>query len=54
VGTWIDVDDILREVRVGNALRKVALHTIAIGRFDKVFMQRLAQENGGVFVDLGG
>ena len=54
VGTWIDVEDILREVRDGNALRKVAIHTIAIGKFDKVFMKRLAEENGGVFVDLGG
>jgi len=54
VGTWIDTEDILREVRTGNALRKVVLHTIAIGRFDKTFMRRLAEENGGVFVDLGG
>jgi hypothetical protein len=54
VGTWIDTDDILREIRTGNALRKVVLHTIAIGRFDKTFMRRLAEENGGVFVDLGG
>ncbi|MEZ6013668.1 MAG: HEAT repeat domain-containing protein [Planctomycetota bacterium] len=54
VGTWIDTEDILREVREGNALRKIVLHTIAIGRFDKIFMQRLASENGGVFVDLGG
>jgi hypothetical protein len=34
-------------------LRKVVLHTIAIGEFQKDFMNRLAEDNGGVFVDLG-
>lgn len=52
-GTYVDTDDILREVREANSLRKVVLHTIALGEFQKDFMRRLATENGGVFVDLG-
>lgn len=52
-GEFTDTDDILREVRAANQLRKVVIHTIAIGEFQKDFMERLALENGGVFVDLG-
>jgi hypothetical protein len=52
-GKHIDTEDILREVRAVNELRKVVIHTIAIGEFHKAFMKRLAVENGGVFVDLG-
>lgn len=52
-GAYVDVDAILEAVREANELRRIAIHTIAIGRFNKVFLQRLAQENGGVFVDLG-
>ncbi|MCP3914116.1 MAG: VWA domain-containing protein [bacterium] len=52
-GEFVDIDDILREVREANELRKVVIHTIAIGEFQKTFMERLAAENGGVFVDLG-
>lgn len=52
-GEYVDPDDILREVRELNELRRVVIHTIAIGEFQKAFMQRLARENGGVFVDLG-
>ncbi|TDJ76009.1 MAG: hypothetical protein E2O39_03685, partial [Planctomycetota bacterium] len=52
-GRFVDPDDILREVRAANDLRKVVIHTIAIGEFQKTFMERLAQENSGVFVDLG-
>ena len=43
----------LREVGEANELRKVVFHTIAIGEFQKTFMQRLAQESGGTFIDLG-
>jgi hypothetical protein len=53
VGEYIDPDDILREVRRANELRKVVLHTFALGQFRKSFMERLASENGGRFVDLG-
>ncbi|MCA9003613.1 MAG: hypothetical protein KDB61_16940, partial [Planctomycetes bacterium] len=53
VGELVDPDDILREVRKSNELRKVVIHTIAIGEFDKQFMAQLAEGTGGVFVDLG-
>ena len=52
-GKIVDIEDILKGVREANDLRKVVLHTIAIGEFQKTFMMRLAQNNGGVFVDLG-
>ena len=53
VGEYVDPEDIRREVRALNELRKVVIHTIAIGEFQKEFMKRIAEENGGVFVDLG-
>ena len=53
VGDYVDPDDILREVKAANELRKIVLHTIAIGEFQKDFMKRMAEQNGGVFVDLG-
>jgi hypothetical protein len=52
-GDYVDPQDILREVRTANELRKVVIHTIAIGEFQKEFMKQLADENGGIFVDLG-
>lgn len=52
-GDYVDTDDILREVRTANSVRKVVIHTIALGEFQKEFMRELAAENGGVFVDLG-
>jgi HEAT repeat protein len=52
-GDYVDTDDILREVRTANATRKVVIHTIALGEFQKEFMRQLAVQNGGVFVDLG-
>jgi Mg-chelatase subunit ChlD len=52
-GELVDVDDILTKVNEANELRKVVIHTIALGEFQKSFMERLAKENGGVFVDLG-
>ena len=53
VGDYIDPEDIKREVKAVNELRKVVIHTIAIGEFQKEFMKRIAEDNGGVFVDLG-
>jgi hypothetical protein len=42
------------EIKALNDLRRVVLHTIAIGEFQKDFMERVAAQNGpGVFVDLG-
>jgi hypothetical protein len=40
-------------VRKNNEVWKIVIHTIAIGDFQKEFLQALAEENGGVFVDLG-
>jgi HEAT repeat protein len=53
VGDLVDPDDILREVKAANELRKVKIHTLAIGEFQKDFMKKLADQNGGTFVDLG-
>lgn len=52
-GKFIEPEDVLREVRAANELRKVVIHTITLGEFEKDFMERLASENGGTFVDLG-
>jgi HEAT repeat protein len=53
VGDFTDPDDILREVKAANELRKVKIHTLAIGEFQKDFMKKLADQNEGTFVDLG-
>ncbi|MFT7667849.1 MAG: hypothetical protein ACI8X5_000534 [Planctomycetota bacterium] len=53
VGELVDPNDILKEVRAANGLRKVLIHSIAIGEFQRKFMRDLAEENGGMFVDLG-
>lgn len=53
VGDYVDPDDVLREVKAANELRKVKIHTLAIGEFQKDFMKKLADQNEGVFVDLG-
>ena len=52
-GRFTDRDEILREIKRANDLRRIVIHTIALGQFEKGFMRRLAKENGGVFVDLG-
>jgi len=52
-GKFVEPDDVLREIRAANELRKVVIHTITLGEFEKDFMQRLADENGVTFVDLG-
>jgi hypothetical protein len=52
-GEFVDTEDILREVLKANELRKVMMHTIAIGEFQKGFMRQLAEKSGGQFVDLG-
>ncbi|MCA8966177.1 MAG: HEAT repeat domain-containing protein, partial [Planctomycetes bacterium] len=53
VGKIIDVNEILREVRKYNEVYRIVIHAIAIGDFQKAFLKNLAEENGGVFVDLG-
>ncbi|HRV82270.1 MAG TPA: HEAT repeat domain-containing protein, partial [Planctomycetota bacterium] len=52
-GYYVKTDAILQKLLEANELRKVVIHTIAIGEFQKTFMKRLAEETGGVFVDLG-
>ncbi len=52
-GIYVDRDDILRTVRMLNRYRRIVIHTIAIGEFQKDFLAMLAQQNGGQFVDLG-
>ena len=44
-------DDILKKIREMNMVRKVALHTIAVGSdADEALMESLAKENGGNYV----
>ncbi|MFK7742573.1 MAG: HEAT repeat domain-containing protein [Planctomycetota bacterium] len=53
VGVRIETDEILAEVRKHNEMFRIVIHAIAIGDFPKEFLEQLADENGGVFVDLG-
>lgn len=52
-GTFIDPKEVGERITESNVIRKVVIHTIAIGNFEKSFMKGLAEDNGGVFVDLG-
>ena len=45
-GKFVRDDEILREVRKLNAVRRVAIHTISVG-IDSSLMKKLAEENGG-------
>ncbi|MCB9917501.1 MAG: HEAT repeat domain-containing protein [Planctomycetes bacterium] len=54
IGKYVDTEDILKEVTKVNEVRGVVIHAISIGEFEASFMRRLAEQNGGVFVDLGG
>jgi len=53
VGKLVDTNEIRKEVRRHNEVFRIVIHTIAIGEFQKEFLQQLAEENGGVFVDMG-
>jgi HEAT repeat protein len=53
VGKLIEANEIRKEVRRYNEIFRIVLHTIAIGDFQKEFLKQLAEENGGVYVDLG-
>lgn len=53
VGKLIEPLEILAEVRKHNELYRIVIHAIAIGDFQKAFLQQLASQNGGVFVDMG-
>lgn len=52
-GKYIEISDILREVKRENEFRKIVIHTLGIGDFEKSFMKQLAIDHGGIFVDLG-
>lgn len=54
VGDLVDPDDIQEAIRELNQFRRITIHTIAIGKFQKDFMEYLARDNGGTFTDLGG
>lgn len=53
VGKLIETNEILKEVKRHNEVYRMVIHTIAIGDFTKEFLKQLAEENGGVFVDMG-
>ncbi|HBF23139.1 MAG TPA: hypothetical protein DDW23_04910, partial [Planctomycetes bacterium] len=53
VGDLVDTDDILEGILELNRFRRVVIHTIAIGEFQKDFMEYLARDTGGIFMDLG-
>jgi HEAT repeat protein len=52
-GELVETRDIVERICEINQLKKLVLHTIAIGQFQKDFMRDLAVRNGGVFIDLG-
>ena len=52
-GALIDTREILAAVAEINETYKIVFHTIAIGDFQKDFVRSLAEDSGGVFVDLG-
>ena len=53
VGEIVDTEDIKRAIAEINRFRKVVIHTIAIGDVPSHFIKDLAEQNGGVFVELG-
>jgi len=53
VGKLIDTKEIVKAVRQHNQQYRIVIHTIAIGNFQKDFLQEVAMDSGGVFVDLG-
>ena len=54
-GPVTEIDRILAEVKRVNALRKISINTISIGKNErgKTLMRALAQGNWGTFLDLG-
>ena len=47
------LEELLRFVKEANDLRKTVIHTIGIGDFPPELLKRLAESNGGVYVNLG-
>jgi hypothetical protein len=52
-GKLVDTTEILKAITDLNQTHKLVIHTIAIGEFEKSFLEGLAQLTNGVFVDLG-
>jgi len=52
-GKYTDAEELLRFVKEANDLRKTVIHTIGIGDFPPELLKRLAESNGGVYVNLG-
>lgn len=48
-GKFTNTEDILREIKKLNRTRQIVIHTISLG--PSPFMERLAKENGGRFVE---
>jgi len=53
-GVMTDMNEIVDEVRRENAFRNVQIHVIYVGAFGGQEFERLAHENNGVFVAVGG
>lgn len=53
VGKYVEKDEILGEVQRVNELRKIVIHTITIGDMDHTLMKQIAEQNDGIFLDLG-
>jgi HEAT repeat protein len=53
VGEFTDPDDIRKEVAKANELRRVVIHVIGMGQFQKRWMGDVARDSGGQFIDLG-
>ena len=54
VGKTVDMSEIREEVKRVNAFRGVQLHVIYVGAFGGDDFRKLAEDNGGVFVSIGG
>ncbi|MFT7463503.1 MAG: HEAT repeat protein [Pseudohongiellaceae bacterium] len=54
VGKTVDMSEIREEVRRVNAYRGVQIHVIYVGAYGGKEFRLLAEENGGVFVSVGG
>lgn len=48
-GKFVNTDDICREIKKMNRSRQIVIHTISLGA--SPFMKRLAEENGGQYVE---
>ncbi len=54
VGMTVDMTEIREEVRRVNSYRGVQIHVIYVGAYGGKEFRKLAEENGGVFVSVGG